>query len=297
MEKDKERFLKYLKDIRRLSDNTIKSYERDLRQYDEYLIKRNLNYLEMTDELLTKYIRFRARKGIKSTTVHRIAASLRTFYEYLTYEIGKLSSDPTQKMKVPKLKREKPVILTALETERLLAAPDRTTEKGKRDSAILEFAYATGMRASEIINLNLDNINVEDSYVMCNTENKERVIPLGKICKNALKRYIEEAREHITGKEDGISESPLFVNMQGNRLTRQGYWRIIKEYKDKAEITKDITPQVLRHSFAIHLLKNGADIVAISAMLGHSDLSSTELYLKVIEEDIKEAYKNSHPRA
>ena len=176
----------------------------------------------------------------------------------------------------------------------MLKQPDNVDLKGIRDKAMLEFAYATGMRVTEIISLNVEDVNLEEGYVVCKNGNKQRNIPLGTMSLKALKEYIEEARDILIKT---ASEPALFVNINGTRLTRQGFWKIIKFYKEQAHITKDITPHVLRHSFATHLLQNGADLKAIQTMLGHSDISSTQVYMQFQDEGLKNVYRKTHPRA
>ena len=176
----------------------------------------------------------------------------------------------------------------------MLKQPDTVDLKGVRDKAMLEFAYATGMRVTEIISLNIDDVNLEEAYVICKNGKKQRIIPLGTMSLKALKEYIDEARDILIKNEN---EKALFVNINGGRLTRQGFWKIIKFYKEQAHISKDITPHVLRHSFATHLLQNGADLKAIQTMLGHSDISSTQVYMQFQDEGLKEIYKKAHPRA
>ena len=183
---------------------------------------------------------------------------------------------------------------TSKEVELLLEQPKSVDLKGIRDKAMLEFAYATGMKVTEIISLNIDDVNLEEKYVTCKSGNKQRNIPLGTMSLKALQEYIEEARDVLIKSED---EQALFVNINGTRLTRQGFWKIIKYYKEQAHITKDITPHVLRHSFATHLLQNGADLKAIQTMLGHSDISSTQIYMQFQDEGLKDVYKKAHPRA
>ena len=190
--------------------------------------------------------------------------------------------------------KESTTELTTKEIELFLSQPDEKTLKGVRDKAMLEFAYATGMKVSEIIGLSIKDINLKDEYVICNEGYRRRVIPLGKISVSALRRYLEEARPFLINSDE---ESTLFVNLTGTQLTRQGFWKIIKQYKNQANIESDITPHVLRHSFATHLLQNGADIHAIQNMMGHADISSTEIYLQFMPDDISSEYKNALPRA
>ena len=207
---------------------------------------------------------------------------------------GKVKKDPTKNIQSPKIDKRVPCVLTSNEVELLLEQPKDVDLKGIRDKAMLEFAYATGMRVTEIISLNIDDINFEEGYVNCRHANKPRIIPLGKMSLKALKEYTEQARGILLKNDE---EKALFVNVNGQRLTRQGFWKIIKYYKEQAHITKDITPHVLRHSFATHLLQNGADLKSIQTMLGHSDISSTQVYMQFQDEGIKNIYQKAHPRA
>ncbi len=205
-----------------------------------------------------------------------------------------MKKDPTEKIQSPKVEKKAPCVLTSQEVELLLEQPKNVDLKGIRDKAMLEFAYATGMRVSEIISLNIDDVNIKESFVVCKNGSKQRNIPLGTLSLKALKDYIENSRP-ILIKDDSIKA--LFVNTNGKRLTRQGFWKIVKYYKEQAHIAKDITPHVLRHSFATHLLQNGADLKSIQTMLGHSDISSTQVYMQFQDESIKNIYKHAHPRA
>ena len=223
----------------------------------------------------------------------RNLASIRSFYQYLV-RTKKIKEDPTEGIQSPKVEKRVPSVLSSKEVELLLEQPKAVDLKGIRDKAMLEFAYATGMRVTEIINLNLEDVNLKEGYVSCTNANKQRNIPLGAISINALKEYIKKARPYLIKSED---EKSLFVNINGKRLTRQGFWKIVKFYKEQAHIDKDITPHVLRHSFATHLLQNGADLKAIQVMLGHSDISSTQVYMQFQDEGLKNIYKKAHPRA
>ena len=206
----------------------------------------------------------------------------------------KIKNEPTKNIQMPKIEKKAPTILSAQEVSLLLEQPNGEDLKSIRDKAMLEFAYATGMRVTEIISLDISDVNLEEGYVSCRTRNKQRNIPLGKISLNALKDYIENAREYIIRDNN---EKALFVNTSGKRLTRQGFWKIIKYYKEQAHIETDITPHVLRHSFATHLLQNGADLKSIQTMLGHSDISSTQVYMQFKDDSLKNIYKKAHPRA
>ena len=293
MEKQIKLFLEFLENDKKLSSNTLQSYKRDITQYQEYIDKNGLNYLKVDSEDIDDYFKELKQMNKKTSTISRNLATIRSFYQFLL-RTKKIKKDPTIGVQSPKVEKKVPSILTAKEVELLLEQPKSIDLKGIRDKAMLEFAYATGMRVTEIISLDITDVNLEQSYVTCNTGFKKRNIPLGSLSLKALKDYIEKARP-ILIKDDTVAA--LFVNINGKRLTRQGFWKIVKYYKEQAHITKDITPHVLRHSFATHLLQNGADLKAIQTMLGHSDISSTQVYMQFQNENLKDIYKKAHPRA
>ena len=285
MEKQLKQFFKFLEVSKRASNNTLQSYKRDL--------KHDIKYNKVTESIMKDYIDYLKDQGKKPSTISRNIASIRAFYQY-EVKNKKNIKDPTENIQSPKIEKRTPSILTSEEVELLLEQPKDVDLKGIRDKAMLEFAYATGMRVTEIISLNIEDVNLEECTVICKNSNKQRMIPLGKMSLNALKEYIEQAR-NILVKTD--KENALFVNLNGRRLTRQGFWKIIKYYQEQANITKDITPHTLRHSFATHLLQNGADLKSIQAMLGHSDISSTQVYMQFQNGGINDIYKKAHPRA
>ena len=289
MEKVMTEYLNFLKNTKKSSDNTIQAYKRDLNFFFEYLKKNNLEYLNVEYDDIQKYIEELNNEGRKAASISRRLATLRSFYGYLLKK-KLIKTIPTNKVNTPKVEKKAPMILTADEVEILLSQPKPDDLKGIRDKAMLEFAYATGMKVSEIINLDLKDVNLVDSYVVCNEGYSKRVVPLGRISKEALVEYLDNSRPYLLKTED---EKPLFVNVMGNRLTRQGFWKIIKQYQEQAHIEKEITPHVLRHSFATHLLQNGADMRAVQTMLGHTDIASTQVYMKLIDDQ----YKENHPRA
>ena len=293
MEKKIKLFLEFLQKDKKLSNNTLQSYKRDITQYESYINEENLQYLKVTKDDIKKYLENLKNIGKKTSTISRNLASIRSFYQYLV-RTKKIKEDPTEGIQSPKVEKRVPSVLSSKEVELLLEQPKAVDLKGIRDKAMLEFAYATGMRVTEIISLNIDDVNLEEAYVICKSGNKQRIIPLGSMSLKALKEYIEQARGILIKNED---EKALFVNVNGGRLTRQGFWKIIKYYKEQAHITKDITPHVLRHSFATHLLQNGADLRAIQTMLGHSDISSTQVYMQFQDEGLRDIYKKAHPRA
>lgn len=293
MEKQITLFLEFLQNDKKLSDNTLQSYKRDIMQYQTYVNQNNINYVKVDEKKVKEYLQYLQEIGKKSSTVSRSLASIRSFYQFLV-RIKVISQDPTENIQSPKIEKRVPSILTSKEIELLLDQPKDVDLKGTRDKAMLEFAYATGMRVTEIISLNIEDVNLEEGYVLCKFGSKQRNIPLGSLSLKALKEYIEESRPYLIRDE---SVNALFVNINGKRLTRQGFWKIVKYYKEQAHINKEITPHVLRHSFATHLLQNGADLKAIQTMLGHSDISSTQVYMQFQDEGIKNVYRKAHPRA
>ena len=293
MEKQIKNFLEFLKNEKQSSENTLQSYERDILQFDKYLNENKLNYTKITSNDIKDYLSYLQKEGKKTSSISRCLASIRAFYQYEN-RVKKVKTNPTENIKAPKVEKHAPSILSSQEVELLLEQPKNVDLKGTRDKAMLEFAYATGMRVTEIISLNLSDVNIENSTVACKTNNKQRVIPLGSLSLKALQEYIENARPILVKDEN---EEALFVNINGRRLTRQGFWKIVKYYKEQAHITKDITPHVLRHSFATHLLQNGADLKSIQTMLGHSDISSTQVYMQFQDDSIRNIYRKAHPRA
>ena len=293
MEKQIKSFLEFLQNDKRLSDNTLQSYRRDILQYKEYVETNKINYTKVSKAEIKKYLEHLQDLNKKTSTISRNLASIRSFYQFLLRN-KKVTEDPTEGIQSPKIEKKAPNILSAQEVELLLEQPNNIDLKGIRDKAMLEFAYATGMRVTEIISLDIDDVNLEEGYVVCRHNGKQRSIPIGSISLKALDDYIKNARS-ILIKDD--NNKALFVNINGKRLTRQGFWKIVKYYKEQAHITKEITPHVLRHSFATHLLQNGADLKAIQSMLGHSDISSTQVYMQFQDDGLKDVYKKAHPRA
>ena len=293
MEKQIKNFLDFIKNDKKLSANTLESYRRDVLQYKKYVEENKINYVKVNSTDIKDYLKYLHDINKKASTISRNLASIRLFYQFLLRN-GKIKKDPTEGIHSPKIDKRVPSILTSKEVSLLLDQPKNVDLKGTRDKAMLEFAYATGMRVTEIISLDVEDVDLENEFVNCKSGKKQRNIPLGKMSIKALKDYLENARP-ILIKSD--KEKALFVNINGGRLTRQGFWKIIKFYKEQAHITKDITPHVLRHSFATHLLQNGAELKAIQAMLGHSDISSTQIYMQFQDESLRNEYRKAHPRA
>lgn len=293
MEKQINNFLEFIQNEKKASENTLQSYKRDILQYKDYVEENKINFLRAKPEQIADYFEHMKSIGKKSSTISRGLASIRAFYQYLLRN-DKIKKDPTEGIQSPKIDKRVPTVLSAQEVELLLEQPKNVDLKGIRDKAMLEFAYATGMKVTEIISLDVDDVDFEKGFVTCKTKLRQRDIPLGHISKDALKEYVEKSRPLLI-KDD--KTQALFVNTNGHRLTRQGFWKIIKYYKEQAHITKDITPHVLRHSFATHLLQNGADLKSIQLMLGHSDISSTQVYMQFQNENLQNIYKKAHPRA
>ena len=293
MQKQIKNFLDFIENDKKASQNTLQSYRRDIMQYEDYVEKNDINYLKVNEDDIRNYLKYMNENGKKSSTISRSLASIRSFYQYLL-RVKKVKRDPTEGIQSPKIEKRIPSVLTSQEVELLLEQPKNVDLKGIRDKAMLEFAYATGMKVTEIISLDLNDVNLAEGYVTCKNKEKTRNIPLGSLSLKALKEYIENSR-NILIKDDSVTA--LFVNTNGKRLTRQGFWKIVKYYKDQAHITKEITPHILRHSFATHLLQNGADLKAIQTMLGHSDISSTQIYMQFQDATIQNIYKKAHPRA
>ncbi len=294
MEEQLNLFFDFLENEKKVSINTLQSYKRDLKQFEKYMLEEGReDYSELTEEGIKTYLAHMQEIGKKPSTISRGLASIRSFYQY-EVKNKVVEKDPTEGIQSPKIEKRVPNVLTSNEVALLLEQPKNVNLKGIRDKAMLEFAYATGMRVTEIISLNVEDINLETGYATCRNGKKERTVPIGNMSLKALKDYILNARKIMIKDE---KQNALFVNVNGKRLTRQGFWKIIKYYKDQAHIDKDITPHVLRHSFATHLLQNGADLKSIQTMLGHSDILSTQVYMQFQDESLKNIYKKAHPRA
>jgi len=287
-------FSDYMSTQRHKSENTVMSYKRDVSQYIAYLNERDIRDIAQTTKTtVLTYLLYLQKIGRATSTISRNLASLRSFYVYMI-QIGVVKTNPTEQLEAPHVEKRLPKILTNSEIDLLMNQPDCRDAKGIRDKAMLELLYATGIRVSELINLNMNDINLEIGFIKCNGTKNERIIPIGHIASEATLKYIQSARPELVKNP---KEKALFVNCSGLRLTRQGFWKIIKLYQHQANITTDITPHTLRHSFAAHLLENGADLKSIQQMLGHLDISSTQIYSNLMNTRIKDVYLKSHPRA
>jgi len=293
MEQQIQGFITYLHNVKKKSLNTELSYKRDLTKMAEYLSEHGVEGLAQVDEnILEEYVKYLNDNGFAAATVSRSVASMKAFYHFLLNE-GEIDKDPSVSLKAPKIEKKLPEILTTDEVVRLLDQPKGDSPKEIRDKAMLELLYATGIRVTELMNLRISDVNMQMSYIMCKDNTKERMIPFGKEARNALNKYLETGRDAMV--EDAKSDI-LFANCSGQQMSRQGFWKLIKYYAKKAGITADITPHTLRHSFAAHLVENGADLHAVQEMLGHSDISTTQIYATLNHNKLREVYAKAHPR-
>lgn len=284
----------YLTQEKHAAANTLSSYMRDLTQFQMWLIASGSPDLrKVKKDMIGDYLMSLTRQGKSPATVTRCTASIKSFYNFMTKN-GHMKANPAKAVAAMKVERKYPQILTSKEVELFLDQPKCVDEKGFRDHAMLELLYATGIRVSELIGLDVSDVNLSIGFVRCRNKGKERSIPLYHGAVKALQDYIFNIRPRLVSSEE---ETALFVNMNGERMSRQGFWKIIKYYQEKAEINKEITPHTLRHSFAVHLLENGADLRSIQEMLGHADISSTQIYTQVINKQLKDVYTKAHPRA
>lgn len=289
-----EIYEKYLREEKKASNNTLSSYLRDIRQLCEYLdAHTDVELTSAGQEELADYIAWLKDNGKSAATISRVIASFKNLYSFLCIR-QIVSENPAVGLVSEKAEHKLPQILSSKEVELLLDQPECVDAKGYRDKAMLELLYATGIRVTELIDLNISDANVAAGIIRCHSRNKERFIPMYPAAIKALNEYITLVRPHMIAVPD---EEALFVNVGGERMSRQGFWKIIKYYQKKAKIEKDITPHTLRHSFAAHLLENGADIHAIQEMLGHADISSTQVYSQLVKKQLKDVYNKAHPRA
>ena len=284
----------YLTEEKRASANTVSSYLRDVSQFAAYLhSEQGCELQDARPEMVKGYMSYMQGRGKSAASVTRFLASIKSFYNYLI-SMDVLRTNPAKGIAAARTERKYPEILTSREVELFLEQPQCVDAKGCRDHAMLELLYATGIRVSELISLNLSDLNLAAGFIRCESKGRERIIPMYHTAIKALQDYVRDVRPQIIADSD---EKALFVNMNGERMSRQGFWKIIKYYQEKAGIQKDITPHTLRHSFAVHLLENGADLRAIQEMLGHADISSTQIYTHVVRNQLKDVYNKAHPRA
>ncbi len=285
----------YLTKVKQASGNTVSSYMRDIRQFSEWLAQNEVGEVIHATQLnISDYLTFLQSQGKSGATVSRVLASLKNFYSYLV-STGFLETSPVSgDIRVDRGERKLPQILSGKEVELLLAQPSGTDMKGLRDKAMLEVMYATGIRVTELIDLDVEDVNLELGILKCSSSRKTRSIPLYPAALRALSVYIKEVRGAMVADPQ---EAALFVNVGGSRMSRQGFWKILKFYQAKAGIEKEITPHTLRHSFAVHLLENGADLSSLQELMGHSDISSTQMYTHMINQKLRTVYEKCHPKA
>ncbi|MCY6483772.1 site-specific tyrosine recombinase XerD [Clostridium aestuarii] len=290
-----EYLIKFVQDMRnkRLSKNTIEAYIRDIRNFDEFLKKRKEVMISIDVVSVMAYVQNLKKEGRANSSIIRNLVSLRNFYKYLM-KIGEISHNPIINYEMPKNKRNIPEVLTVEEVDRFLSMPDCSSYKGIRDKAMLELMYAAGIRVSELLNLAIFDVNLKLAYIKCKgTKNKERVIPIGSYAIKCLNEYFK-IRDILNITKSNL----LFFNLKGEKMTRQGFWKIVKNYGTEASIKKRIDSYTLRHSFAVHLLQNGADIKSVQQLLGHNTIATTQIYSSISKQSkIVDVYKNAHPRA
>ncbi len=289
-----EDFADYLCNERKLSQNTLDSYLRDIKIFEKYIADNNQPLNCVTKTGIISYLIFLQKNGKAASTISRNLASIRAYYQFLLNN-RYVSEDPTLNLESPKVEKKLPSVLTRYEVEKFLNQPNPDETKGLRDKAMLELLYATGIRVTELVSLEIDDVDLANCLLHCrNSNNKSRTIPIGSYCLKYIKQYLNECRSKF-GPDS--KEKALFVNFKGGKMTRQGFWKIVKYYTKKANINKSITPHTLRHSFAVHLIENGADLQSVQEMLGHSDISTTQIYCKINDTKIREVYSRTHPRA
>jgi len=287
-----DNYISYLNNVKQASANTVASYRRDLVKLCRYMDAQKIaSFNDVTITDLNAYVITMREQNMSTATISRNIASIKSFFMYM-FRQGQIANDCAEQLKPPKIEKKLPETLTITEINRLLEQPSKNTPKEIRDKAMLELLYATGMRVSELISLKYDDVNLTLNYILCRDTNKERVIPIENAAKSALEHYMSQVREAMCEGSDY-----LFTNLKGSPMTRQGFWKLIKSYAKRAGIDKDITPHMIRHSFASHLVNNGADLKAVQEMLGHSDISTTQIYLRSRQSRIKEEYDKAHPRA
>ncbi|MBO5068881.1 MAG: site-specific tyrosine recombinase XerD [Roseburia sp.] len=293
MTQDIQNFIQFLHEEKQTSENTEVSYARDLKKMSQYLAAQGISSTgAVTATALNSYVLFLEKEGRKPATISRSIASMKAFYHYMEKE-RLLASDPSELLKAPRIEKKMPAILSTEEVTRLLEQPSGNSPKEMRDRAMLELLYATGIRVTELISLKVSDVNLHMEYLTCTDAHKERIIPFGTVAREALRIYLEQGRPNLTKNEE---TEWLFTNCSGGAMSRQGFWKLIKYYGKKAGIEAEITPHMLRHSFAAHMVSNGADLKSVQEMLGHSDISTTQVYAQMSQGRIREVYLKAHPR-
>ena len=293
MEKEINAFITYLHNVKNTSNNTELSYKRDLEKVKQFMASRGIaEAKDVSAKDLSDYVKYLEDNRFAAATVSRNIASLKAFYHFMVEE-GLVAEDISEKLKAPRIEKKIPSIMSPDEVVRLLEQPSGDSPKEIRDKAMLELLYATGIRVTELITLKVSDVNMQMNFILCKDRNKERIIPFGAAAKNALTRYLDGTREAML---ENKSSDVLFANCSGQPMSRQGFWKLIKYYAKRADIKADITPHTLRHSFAAHLVENGADLRSVQEMLGHSDISTTQIYANMNHNHIREVYAKAHPR-
>jgi len=293
MEKEIKAFIAYLHNVKNTSTNTEMSYKRDLEKVQHFMAERGIHETaEVSKQDLEGYVKYLEDSKFAAATVSRNIASIKAFYHYMVHE-NIIAEDISEELKAPKIEKKIPEIMSPDEVVRLLEQPSGNTHKEIRDKAMLELLYATGIRVTELITLRISDVNMPMGFILCRDRNKERVIPFGTEAKSALARYLNGTRDEML---ENKTSDVLFANCSGQPMSRQGFWKLIKYYAKKADIKADITPHTLRHSFAAHLVENGADLRSVQEMLGHSDISTTQIYANLNHSHIREVYAKAHPR-
>mgnify|MGYP000013703878 FL=1 len=294
MENEIRDFILYLHEEKKTSVNTELSYKRDLQKLQSFLSGQGIEDVgRITETSLNSYVLYLEKNQFAPATVSRHIAAVKAFFHFMLKK-GMVSEDVTERLKAPKIEKKAPEVLTVEEAARLLEQPGKDAPKDIRDKAMLELLYATGIRVSELISLKLSDLNLRLGYIICRDGMKERAVPFGNKAKEALTLYLKEAREQLTKGNEGDT---LFVNCSGKPMSRQGFWKLIMIYARKAGIEADITPHTLRHSFAAHLVENGADLHSVQEMMGHSDISSTQVYANRNGNQLRNVYQRTHPRS
>lgn len=293
MEQKINAFIEYMHNVKKTSTNTELSYKRDLMKLKQYLSAKGVtSYRNVTTTLLREFVDDMQNRNFSAATISRTIASMKAFWQYLEMH-DNVSADVASPLKAPKIEKKLPEILSEREVTRLLEQPSGKTPKQIRDRAMMELLYATGIRVTELITLKVSDVNLNMGFIVCRDANKERLIPFGAKAKHALMEYLNGTREAML---EGSGSDILFANCSGEEMSRQGFWKIIKYYAKKAGIVADITPHTLRHSFAAHLVEHGADLKSVQEMLGHSDISTTQIYANLTHNHLREVYDNAHPR-
>ncbi len=290
-----EQFSHYLTVERGLAKNTVDSYRRDLNNFFEFLGREKVSSpAEVKREQITRYLMSLKKTGRAASTISRNVASIRSFFNFLVQD-NLIDSNPSQLVKSPRIEKKLPRVLTTKEVDRLLQQPRNDDQAGMRDKAMLELLYASGIRVSELVSLNVTDFSPEAGFLRCRGKGmKERIVPVGSVAVKYVREYLSVGRQKMLKRRD---EHALFLNHHGRRLTRQGFWKILKKYARQSKLSDEVTPHTLRHSFATHLLENGADLRSVQEMLGHSDISTTQIYTQITRRKIREVYDKTHPRA